>query len=115
MAPSVSTSRRREAAREQAPRPVPVPVPAQPEATPQMALLDERQQEVRAMIRELHQKLTENSTDVGESFPSEARRMQAGEAPSRSIHGRASLEEAKALIEDGIPLMPLPHLPDEFN
>ena len=119
MAPSVSTSRRKEAMRAQAasieasaPQTAPAPplAPAQP-----MALMDEGQQAMRAMVRELHQKLTENSTDVGDRFTSEARDMQNGEAPTRPIHGRATLEQAKALIEEGVPVMPLPTLPDEWN
>ena len=119
MAPSISTSKRREAIRAQAasieasqPQAAPEspPAPAQP-----MALLDEGQQALRAMVRELHHKLTENSTDVGDRFTSEARDMQSGDAPTRPIHGRATLEEAKALIEEGVPVMPLPTLPDEWN
>ena len=115
MAPAVSTSRRREAIRESAeaiPAPAPAPIAAPPAP---VALLDERQQQMRAMIRELHQKLTENSVDVGDKFPEEARRMHDGETPQRSIRGQATLEEAKALVEDGIPVLPIPTLPDDRN
>jgi hypothetical protein len=118
MSPAVSTSRRREAARAAMPAEaaaVPAPTPAPAEAQPAVALLDERQQAMRAMIRELHQKLTENSVDVGSSFPEEARRMHDGETPQRSIRGQATLEEAKALLEDGIPVLPIPTLPDDRN
>ncbi len=118
MAPAISTSRRKEARRE-AMQAVAEATPAPtPEAAPvqqPVALLDERQQAVRAMIRELHEKLTENSTDVGSSFPEEARRMHDGETPQRSIHGQATFEEAKALVEEGIPVLPLPTLPDDRN
>ncbi len=118
MAPAISTSRRKEARRE-AMQAVAEATPApMPEAAPvqqPVALLDERQQAVRAMIRELHEKLTENSTDVGSSFPEEARRMHDGETPQRSIHGQATFEEAKALVEEGIPVLPLPTLPDDRN
>ena len=128
MAPSVSTSRRKEVIRAQtaamtaaamqaqaqsaaaAPAAAPAPEPAQP-----VALLDEGQQALRAMVRELHEKMTENSTDVGDRFTTEARDMQSGDAPLRPIHGRATLEEAKALIEEGVPVMPLPTLPDEWT
>ena len=130
MAPSVSTSRRKEAIRAQTaamtaaamqaqaqsasasapPAPAAATEPAQP-----VALLDEGQQALRAMVRELHEKLTENSTDVGDRFTTEARDMQSGDTPLRPIHGRATLEEAKALIEEGVPVMPLPTLPDEWN
>lgn len=130
MAPAVSTSRRKEALRAQtaamaaaamqaqaqvaAAAPAPA-VPAPLEAVQPVALLDESQQALRAMVRELHEKLTENSTDVGDRFTTEARDMHSGEAPMRPIHGRATLEEAKSLIEEGVPVLPLPSLPDEFN
>ena len=38
----------------------------------------------------------------------EARRIHEGEAPARSIIGEARPSEARALIEDGIPVAPLP-------
>jgi hypothetical protein len=120
MAPSVSTSRRKEAiaaqtAAIQAQAASPPAAAAAPEPARPVALLDESQQALRAMVRELHEKLTENSTDVGDRFTTEARDMQSGDTPLRAIHGRATLEEAKALIEDGVPVMPLPSLPDEWN
>ena len=37
--------------------------------------------------------------------------MHLGDAPERAIHGEAKPDEAKALIEDGVPVMPLPFLP----
>jgi hypothetical protein len=46
--------------------------------------------------------------DVGDQFPSEARRIHANEAPQRSIKGNASGEELKSLIDDGIPVLPVP-------
>ncbi len=119
MAPNVSTSRRRKATRMRDIEPppsapgVPAVAPARP---PQpVALLDDKQQQVRAMIKELHQKLTENSTDVGKNFPAEARKMHDGDAPARAIHGQATFEEARSLAEEGIPVLPLPSLPDEHN
>lgn len=130
MAPAVSTSRRKEAIRAQtaamtaaamqaqAQVAAAAPAPAAPaplDAAQPVALLDESQQALRAMVRELHEKLTENSTDVGDRFTTEARDMHSGEAPMRPIHGRATLEEAKSLIEEGVPVLPLPSLPDEFN
>ena len=122
MAPAVSTSRRKEAIAAQAAAAIQAQAasaPAAPAAAPQpaqpVALLDEGQQALRAMVRELHEKLTENSTDVGDRFTTEARDMQSGDTPLRPIHGRATLEEAKALIEEGVPVMPLPTLPDEWN
>jgi hypothetical protein len=49
----------------------------------------------------------ENSTWVGRQFDATARAMDAGETPKTSIHGEVSASEAKALIEDGIGVMPL--------
>lgn len=88
------------------------PVPSMPQP---VALLDERQQALRQMVRELRQKIVENSVDVGSRFPEEARKMHEGETPQRSIHGQATFEEAKALVDDGIPVMPIPSLPEERN
>ena len=60
-----------------------------------------------AMRREIE----ENSDYVGLNFASEARKMHSGDAPERAIHGEAKLEDARALLEDGVPVMPLPFLP----
>lgn len=80
-----------------------------------MALLDEQQQNLRMMIKELHEKIVATSEDVGQSFPDEARKMHEGETPARSIRGTASFEDARALLEDGIPVLPIPDLPEERN
>lgn len=50
----------------------------------------------------------EGSEYVGPRFAEEARSMHLGETDHRSIHGQASVEEAKSLIEDGIGVVPLP-------
>ncbi|RUS58907.1 DUF1178 family protein [Pseudorhodobacter sp. E13] len=52
-----------------------------------------------------------NSDYVGKNFVAEARKMHEGAATPRAIHGEARLDEAKKLVEDGIPVMPLPFLP----
>lgn len=91
-------------------------VPAAPAPQVQdIALLDEQQQQMRGMIRELHEKIVANTDDVGENFPEEARKMHDGETPARSIRGKASFEEARELLEDGIPVLPIPDLPEERN
>jgi len=65
---------------------------------------------VEAAIAALRRQVEENSDYVGMNFAAEARAMHAGDAPERPIHGEARLEEARALIEDGIPVTPLPFL-----
>ena len=80
-----------------------------------MAIFDEKQRALREAIRELHAKVTANTDDVGAQFLDEARRMHQGEVPTRAIRGQASLAEAKELWDEGIPVLPLPTLPDERN
>lgn len=63
-------------------------------------------------MTELRKKVEENSDYVGMSFAQEARAMHDGETPERSIYGEAKAEEAKQLIEDGIPVLPLPFMPN---
>jgi len=50
----------------------------------------------------------EGSEHVGVRFAAEARAIHDGEAPERAIHGQATVEEAKALVDDGVPVVPLP-------
>lgn len=80
-----------------------------------VALLDERQQRLREIARQLRKEIIANTDDVGAKFPEEARAIHDGEAPARSIRGQASAEEARALIEEGVGVLPLPLLPDEIN
>ena len=80
-----------------------------------VALLDERHAQLRAMIRELRESIVASTEDVGERFPSEARKIQDGDAEPRPIRGRASLAEAKSLLEDGIEILPFPGLRGEGN
>ena len=65
------------------------------------------QQAITNMIRALSD-LAQNSEDVAERFPEEARRMHYGEAEPRNIRGQASLTETRELLEEGIAVMPVP-------
>ena len=56
----------------------------------------------------MQRKLVAGSDWVGDRFASEARAIHLGEADARSIHGRATREQAESLAEDGIPVAPLP-------
>ena len=53
-------------------------------------------------------KALENSTWVGTAFADKARSMHLGESPVTPIHGQATADEAKALIDEGVPVAPLP-------
>jgi len=82
---------------------------AQP-ATEAMASgpLSEPGSKLEKMLTELRQHLEANSTYVGRDFAREARDMHLGDAPERQIHGEASADEARALVEDGVPILPIP-------
>lgn len=60
---------------------------------------------------DLRKKIEANSDYVGRDFAREARAMHEGETPKRSIHGEANARDAKGLIEDGVPVLPLPFAP----
>jgi len=53
----------------------------------------------------------ENSEYVGMNFATEARAIHDGDSPERAIYGEARVGEARRLIEDGVPVAPLPFLP----
>jgi hypothetical protein len=67
--------------------------------------------ELELQIAALRKQIEANSDYVGMNFASEARRIHAGEAPDRAIHGEARPDEARQMIEDGLPVAPLPFLP----
>jgi hypothetical protein len=75
---------------------------------------DQRRQRRELMLR-MRREIEANTEDVGAKFPQEARAIHLGDAPERAIRGRASLEEARSLVEDGVGVMPVPMLEDEFN
>ncbi|MFN3278081.1 MAG: DUF1178 family protein [Paracoccus hibiscisoli] len=64
-----------------------------------------------AALNALRRKVEENSDYVGLSFAEEARAMHEGTRPARAIHGEARPDEARKLIEDGVPVAPLPFRP----
>jgi hypothetical protein len=93
--------------------PADAPKPAE-EKRP-VALIDEKHAALRSMMRELHAKIIETTVDVGSRFPDEARRIHDSETPEQPIRGQATAEEARALLEEGIGILPIPTLPDERN
>lgn len=75
------------------------------------APLSQPQNPVEEALAALRRDIEANSDYVGLNFAREARAMHEGATPERAIHGEAKLEEARALLEDGIPVTPLPFLP----
>lgn len=53
-------------------------------------------------------KALEKSEWVGERFAEEARAIHVGDSKARPVHGHATAAEAKALLDEGIPVAPLP-------
>jgi hypothetical protein len=73
--------------------------------------LERADERSRAQFAKIKQKIEANSDYVGMNFAHEARAMHSGESPNRAIYGEAKAEEAKALIDEGIPVAPLPFVP----
>lgn len=75
-------------------------------------------QKAMKALAKAQQKALESSKWVGKDFAEQSRKMHYGEADHTAIHGQASLEEAQALVEEGVPVAPLPFPvspPDELN
>lgn len=82
-----------------------------PEPAPARRPLADPASEMEAALAALRREVEANSEYVGLNFVTEARRIHAGNAPERAIHGEARLEEARKLVEEGVPVAPLPFLP----
>jgi hypothetical protein len=53
----------------------------------------------------------ENFDDVGDAFAKEARAIHEGRSEERGIYGQATPKEVRDLVEDGVPVAPLPPEP----
>lgn len=95
MAPSVSTARKKQQRQELA--------------------VQTGQKEMMAKIREIVSTIRANSEDVGERFPEEARKIHYGESEQRGLIGKATADEVRDLLEEGVEVAPLPTLPDDTN
>jgi hypothetical protein len=78
---------------------------------PQEAQLGDPASEVEAAISKMREEVEKNATYVGGNFASEALAQHLGDEPGRPIWGEANREEAKRLIDDGVPVAPLPFIP----
>jgi hypothetical protein len=61
-----------------------------------------------AMLAEMRRKVESTSDYVGREFATEARKIHDSRTDKRAIWGEASLEDARALKEDGVPVAPIP-------
>lgn len=81
MAPAVSTSRRKE---------------ARPDV------------QMREIASKVQAHIRNNFDYVGGDFAAEARAIHDGDKPERLIYGEATIDESKALKDDGVAVTPLP-------
>ncbi|WP_411037392.1 DUF1178 family protein [Shinella sp. BYT-45] len=95
MAPAVSTARKKERRQE--------------------LVVQAGQREMMNKLREIVSIIRANSEDVGDRFPEEARKIHYGEAEQRGLIGRATPDEVRDLLEEGVEVAPLPLLPDDTN
>jgi hypothetical protein len=90
MAPAVSGTKRK----------------GRPDAAPQPT----REMMLQA-ARALRQHVEDNFDYVGDGFADEARAIQKGQSEERGIYGEASGAQIKQLVEEGVPIAPLPAEP----
>ncbi len=95
MAPSVSTARAKD--------------------TMAALAVEDGKRQMLEKVKEIVTAIKATSEDVGDRFPEEARKIHYGEADHRGIMGKATLDEAKALMDEGIGIAPLPVLPEDAN
>jgi len=69
--------------------------------------LPPRIREVMARMAEHQAEIIKQSEWVGDRFGEEARAIHYGEQDARMIHGQTTLDEARALHEEGVPVAPL--------
>ena len=111
MAPSVSTSRRQETIRSEVRQSEPSPDGDEVVTLAQGSAQRSAMQE----LRKLTQKMRDKSEYVGDRFADEARAIHDGDKEQRNIYGEATVDEARALMDDGIDFMPIPVFPDDHN
>jgi hypothetical protein len=61
-----------------------------------------------ARLASMQAELLKDSRWVGDQFAATARAMHSGEVERELVHGQATVEQAKSLMDDGIPVAPLP-------
>jgi hypothetical protein len=61
-----------------------------------------------ARLAAIQAEMLKDSCWVGDKFAETARAIHSGEAEPRQVHGSATLEQAKSLLEEGVPVAPLP-------
>lgn len=100
MAPAVGAGRSEAPAEKEAAPPA--------ETAPAAPALSAPGSPLEAAIRALRAKVEATAENVGRDFARQAREMHEGEADPRPIYGETTREEARDLLDDGVPVLPLP-------
>jgi hypothetical protein len=103
MAPSVVLSRPRVSESSSAPSDATDTLPV---ATDEMSL--SLPEPIKAMLNDMKAKIEATHDYVGDTFAREVRAMHEGDTDHRPVYGEATPAEVRALIEDDIPVAPLP-------
>jgi hypothetical protein len=61
-----------------------------------------------ARLAAMQAEMLKGSQWVGDRFAETARAIHSGEMEPQQVHGRATIEEAKSLVDEGVPVAPLP-------
>lgn len=86
-------------------------------ATRPIDVVPDKVKQAFATIAAMQAQMLETSEWVGTAFADRARAMHLGDVPTQQIHGQASLDEARALADEGVPVAPLliPVVPPEAH
>ncbi len=68
---------------------------------------------LRQKLQLWRRQILEGAENVGPDFASQARKMHEGDMEPKPIYGQASRDEVVTLLEDGVPVLPLPPAPEE--
>jgi len=67
------------------------------------------------IVAKVIERIIQNTEDVGNRFPEEARKIHYNEAPERHIRGTATTRDVEALRDEGIEVVSLPVPPHLTN
>ena len=70
--------------------------------------IEEENKNFNKKLKEFKKFIENNTEDVGKNFTEEAKKIYYGEKKSRPIRGETTKEQAKELIEEGVPIAKLP-------
>jgi hypothetical protein len=82
-----------------------------PAAAPAVAAPDGQRQMMMEAMAQVRRHVEDNFDYVGDTFAREARAIHEGKSENRGIYGEATPTEVKGLVDDGVPVAPLPPEP----